>query len=256
VSRRTDRPQPAGECRLYGELAHWWPLLSPPAHYVDEAAQIDARITRETGWNSRRGKTALELGCGGGSLAFHLKKRFALTLVDRSPGMLKVSRAVNPECEHRRGDMTKLRLGRQFDLVLIHDAVMYLTSESMLRAALATAAAHCRPGGLFMVLPDCVRETLRCGVEAGGEDAADGRGLRYLEWVTDPDPADCTYEAAFAFLLRDARGRTTVQMDRHVMGVFARRQWRQWIAKAGFARVTALRDPFGRDVFTGLRRPD
>jgi hypothetical protein len=45
-------------------------------------------------------------------------------------------------------------------------------------------------------------------------------------------------------------------MDRHVVGVFARRQWRQWIAQAGFARVTALRDPYGRDVFTGLRRPD
>jgi SAM-dependent methyltransferase len=100
--RRATDGQPAGS-RLYGELAPWWPLLSPPSHYIDEAAQINARITREAGWSTRRGRTALELGSGGGSLAFHLKRRFAMTLVDRSPQMLKVSRAVNPECEHRRG---------------------------------------------------------------------------------------------------------------------------------------------------------
>jgi SAM-dependent methyltransferase len=251
---------PQQECRLYGDLAKWWPLLSPPSHYVDEAAQLNLRITRETGWSNRRstagrGKTALELGCGGGSLAWHLKQRFAMTLVDRSPQMLKVSRAVNPECEHLRGDMTTLRISRQFDFVLIHDAIEYMTTEAMLRAAFATAAAHCKPGGLFMVVPDCVRETFTPGTHTGGEDGADGRGLRYIEWVFDADPTDTRYDGVFAFLLRDARGRITVETDRHQCGLYRRRDWFKWIAAAGFARVTSIVDPYRRDVFTGIRTP-
>ena len=26
--------------RLYSDLAHWWPLFSPPIHYVEEAADL------------------------------------------------------------------------------------------------------------------------------------------------------------------------------------------------------------------------
>lgn len=57
-----------------------------------------------------------------------------LTLVDRSPEMLAVSFALNPECEHVVGDMRDMRLGRVFDCVLIHDAICYLTTEAELRA--------------------------------------------------------------------------------------------------------------------------
>ena len=75
--------------------------------------------------------------------------------------MLELSRGLNPGCEHLLGDMRTLRLGRTFDAVLIHDAVMYMTSEADLRAALETAFVHLRPGGAAVVAPDCVRETFR-----------------------------------------------------------------------------------------------
>ena len=71
----------------------------------------------------------LELGCGGGSLAFHFKAQLQLTLTDRSAAMLEVSRAMNPECEHVLGDMRTLNLGREFDRVFLHDAVMYPTDR-------------------------------------------------------------------------------------------------------------------------------
>ena len=46
-------------------------------------------------------------------------RHFALTLVDRSPAMLAVSRALNPDCEHVTDDMRTVRLGRIFDLVFV-----------------------------------------------------------------------------------------------------------------------------------------
>ena len=100
--------------RLYDELARWWPLFSPPSHYVEEVADI---LPTLLGSAAPEPKTMLELGCGGGSVAHHLKHHLELTLTDRSAAMLQVSRALNPECEHVLGDMRTMRLGRTFDVV-------------------------------------------------------------------------------------------------------------------------------------------
>ena len=234
--------------RLYSDLASWWPLLSPPSHYLEEAADLLPTLLAATG----SPQTLLELGAGGGSLAFHLKPHFQLTLTDRSPQMLEVSRSVNPECEHLTGDMRSLRLAREFDLVLIHDAIMYNTHPDSVRATLVTASHHCRSGGAAVLVPDCVKETFEPETSHGGEDAPDGRGLRYVEWTWDPDTSDDTFEVAYAFLLRDASGGTTVELDRHREGVFARRAWLVWLADAGFSATTRT-DPWRRDVFVGRK---
>jgi SAM-dependent methyltransferase len=232
--------------KLYSELASWWPLLSPPSHYVEEAADLIPRL------GLADGSSMLELGCGGGSLAFHLRSRYRMTLTDISPGMLEASAAVNPGCEHLAGDMRTLRLGRRFDAVLIHDAIMYQTDEAGVRAALETAATHLRKGGVIAVLPDCVRETFAPGSEHGGEDDPDGRGLRYLAWSWDPDPSDTVFLVDYAFLLRGRDGAIAVVHDRHVEGVFPRASWLEWLREAGMPATSAL-DPWQRDVFIGTR---
>ena len=242
----TDAPSP----RLYGELAKWWPLLSPPEHYVEEAADLVPVLQR--GLDPSRKAALLELGAGGGSLAYHLKPHFVLTLTDRSPGMLAQSQRVNPECEHIVGDMTTIDLGRTFDRVLIHDAIMYATSPEAVKAALRTAARHCRAGGMLVVLPDCVRETFEPKTDCGGEDGADGRALRYLEWSWDPDPSDHTFETAYAFLLREADGSVSIELDRHRIGCFARADWLRWFEEAGFS-TRIHKDPWRADVFVATK---
>jgi SAM-dependent methyltransferase len=235
--------------RMYEELAEWWPLLSPPSHYVEEAADLLPAIVNAS---PRPARTVLEFGCGGGSLAAHLKGHFQLTLTDRSPQMLAISRALNPECEHLPGDMRTIDLGRQFDRVFIHDAIMYMTTEADLRAAIANAHRHCTRGGAVLFVPDHVRETYEPATDHGGEDGQDGRALRYLDWSWDPDPADTTFEVVYAFLLRHPDGETTVDSDRHVEGLFPRAAWLQWMDEAGLTSSTRL-DRWNRDVFTGVR---
>jgi SAM-dependent methyltransferase len=216
--------------RFYAELATWWPLFSAPEDYAEEAAFYERRLLEACEPPAR---TLLELGSGGGNNASHLKARFEMTLVDLSPGMLEVSRALNPECEHAVGDMRSVRLGRQFDCVLIHDAICFMTTQADLRAALETAFVHCRPGGAALFAPDHVRETFRPSTEHGGHDRG-GRGLRYLEWSWDPDPADSSCVVHYAFLLRERDDSVRVELDRYVEGLFPRAEWLRLLAEVGF----------------------
>jgi SAM-dependent methyltransferase len=241
--------------KLYDALAEWWPLVSPPADYQDEASRYAELLAPRPGesFASSNGRpTLLEFGAGGGNNAFYLKHHFELTLTDLSPGILAHSRVLNPECEHLAADMRTLRLPRQFDRVFIHDAICYMTTLSDLRQAIATAAHHTKPAGLALIAPDYVRETFEPYTNHEGSDAP-GRSLRYLDWVTDPDPSDTTYQVDYVFLLKSDGQPDQVVHDVHFEGLFPRQQWLDLLTEAGFApRIVHIDDPEGippRDLF-------
>ena len=180
-----------------------------------------------------------------------------MTLVDLSDEMLEMSRRLNPECEHRQGDMRTVRLGREFDAVFVHDAVDYMTVESDLRQAMETAFIHCRPGGVVLFAPDNTRENFEEGTDHGGNDAADGRGIRYLEWDWDPDPEDTSTSTEYVFLLRETDGSVGVVHETHRLGLFGRDFWLRLLEESGFEpeamteETTEPRPP--REMFIGHR---
>ena len=239
---------------LYSELADWYPLLTPVGDYAEEAAFYLGLLQAHC---RQLPRTLLDLGSGGGHVAAYLKARLTCTLIDLSPAMLAVSRRLNPECEHRWGDMRTLRLGRVFDCVLVHDAVSYMATREDLARAVATAYAHTAPGGVALFQPDFVAETFAPGTETGGSNA-DGRALRYLEWRWRPEADGTTYVTDMAYLLRDANGVVEVRHDRHVLGLFSKMDWLELIGAAGFEPLAV---PFahsshgdaGGTVFLGLR---
>ncbi len=240
--------------KFYSELASWWPLLSSPQEYAEEAGFYRTALIEACDDNPR---TMLELGSGGGNNASHLKAHFNMTLVDRAPGMLAVSRSLNPDCEHVAGDMRTVRLDRQFDCVFVHDAVVYMTTAADLRQAVETAFIHCRPGGAALFAPDHVRETFRPSTDHGGHDGG-GKALRYLEWTWDPDPTDTTYLVDYAFLLRLGDGSIRVEHDRHVEGLFSRDEWCRALSEAGFQPVSVPAEHSGLEpgeceIFIGWR---
>lgn len=237
--------------RLYVDLARWWPLISPPDEYEDEAAFAATLLGSASG----PVREVLELGSGGGHNAHHLKARFTMTLVDLSAEMLEVSRRLNPECEHLQGDMRSVRLGRTFDAVFVHDAIDYMITEDDLRQAIGTARVHCRPGGAAVFVPDDTAETFEPSSGHGGVDADDGRGARYLEWTWDPDPGDTWVRTEYAFLLREADGSLQAACDTHRTGLFSRAAWLRLLSEAGFEATvvteSTTEDRTPRDVFVG-----
>jgi SAM-dependent methyltransferase len=236
--------------RRYADLAPFWPLLSPPEAYADEARTLRPWLLAAA---DAPPSTLLELGSGAGSLASHFTSRLRVVLVDRSAEMLAASRVTNPPAEHVLGDMRTLRLGRTFDLVLVHDAVMYAVTANDARATIGTAAAHCRPGGGVMLVPDFVAETFEPDSNAGRATSPDGRTLRYVERKSAPEPGATWYAMTWDFTLCEADGTTHAWAERERYGLFARQAWCDWLDEAGIdARVR--RDPWGRDVFVGRRR--
>jgi SAM-dependent methyltransferase len=226
--------------RLYMDLAPWWPLLSSPDDCAEEAEFYRRCLLRACRPPVR---TVLELGSGGGNNASHLKAHFELTLVDVAPAMLRVSRNLNPECEHIHGDMREVRLGRGFDAVFVHDAVDYMTTKADLGRVIETAWMHCRPGGAALFCPTYVRETFRPQTNHGGHDRM-LRSMRYLEWTRDPDPNDTSIVTDFAYILSDATG-VRVEYDRHVLGLFPRATWVALLAKQGFLVTVEHFEPSG-----------
>ncbi len=208
--------------QLYDNLADWWPVISPPSDYAEEAALYLEMIRSSA---RRPVREVLELGSGGGNNASHMKHAFALTLVEPADGMREISRKLNPECTHLPGDMRSVRLERTFDAVFVHDAVMYITSEDDLRAALETVATHLAPGGVALVAPDATTETFSESTEHGGGEDEGGRRAHYLAWTLPPEPGETTYTVHYVFLLREPDVSVRVAHDVHREGLFPRATW-------------------------------
>ena len=239
--------------KIYDELSSWYRLLDPPDDHLAEATSYrDALVAAIQGSKA----TLLELGSGAGHNAVHLKKQFSCTLTDLSEPMLALGRELVPRAEHLRADMRDLRLNKTFDAVLVHDAIMYMTTEADLARAIETAFVHTRPGGAAVFAPDGVKDDFveRRSLLEGHDET---RALSAIEWKWDPDPADDTVVVDYAFLLRENGEMRTVH-DRHLEGLFARATWRRLLVNAGYRVETFARplDDEGAfdDVFI-CRRP-
>ena len=220
----------AGRHRLYGDLAHLWPLMSPPDHYKDEARYWLRELRARLAPGKRR---ILDLGTGGGHHLHQLTAEFDATAVDLSEAMLSHSRRLNPGVDHHVGDMRTVRLGETFDAVLVHDAISYMTTEADLLAVFATARAHLRPGGLLVAAPDDYTDTFappRVDYQTNRNAETE---LTYVEYSTDLDPNDTTIETTYVFFIK-RDGDLLIEVDTHVTGLFHVATWERLLTEGGF----------------------
>ena len=243
--------------RLYEDLAPLWPLLSPPEDYIAEAQDVRRILERHLQGSSSHTEqrpALLELGAGGGHTIHHLRDDFDCTAVDIAEPMLENCRALNPDVETVIGDMRTVRLDRTFDAVLIHDAVDYMTSEDDVRAALETAAAHLRPGGIALVAPTYTRENFEHQQTETDQREADGRTLTYLCYVHDPDPQDSTFELVLIYLIDNGQGNLRIEHDRHTCGLFDNAAWTRLLDDAAFNVTPDEADASPWTLFVGIKR--
>ena len=238
------RPTGAGTPRLYDDLAHLWPLVSPAADCAAEAERVRALLHQygAEGEPIRR-RSLLELGVGAGQMLGHLTDEFDAVGVDASAAMLAHSRAANPTVTHHLGDFRDIRLGRSFDAVVAVDALDYMVTEADLRAAVATAAAHLDPGGLFLAATNYTSETFE-EHEVAHDFHADGQTeLTNLSYV-HRHPSERGIELVVVLLVREA-GVLRIEEDRQHCGLFPLATWRSVLADGGFDVVAEQVDDAG-----------
>jgi len=213
-------------------------MLSPPQHYAGEAEMLRQLIDQHFDDDQKK-VTIIELGAGGGHTLCHLCHDYDCVAVDLSQAMLANCQSLNPSVETIVGDMRTISITRTFDVVLLNDAIDYMTCTADARAAIATAAAHLKDGGITFIAPTYTRESFIDGEVADDgatnrDDCAAGQ-LTYFSFVHDPDPTDETIEMILLYLIRDAKTHQVEMIeDRHACGLFACAQWQQWMADAGF----------------------
>lgn len=218
--------------KLYNELAYLWPLLSPPEDYEPEAVAIRSVIDRYLVRHTDSIPVLVEMGAGGGHTLSHLAGDFELLAVDIAEPMLVNCSLICPEAMTILGDMRTIDLSRQVDVVLIHDAVDYMTTPADAKAAITNAAKHLKPGGILIVAPTYTVESFEDDQSISDEHADKQVTVAFTSKVKLAKDAANQFLMQMVFDITES-GQTTRLTDEHRCGLFTEADWLDWIKAEG-----------------------
>lgn len=232
--------------KLYGEWAFIWEALTPDDAYCDEALLYwsllnDGRTTAI--------QSLVELGSGGGYLAQHLDQPKHLILIDQSEVMLALSKKRNPSAVHLCADMCHADYGHRADAVLIHDAIMYLTSREAVAACLRNAIRQLNPKGRILIVPDLLKETFFENI-VSGEGQIQERHVHLTEWRWKPEMDGNAFKVAFSALMRHAEAVQSL-FEVHEMAYLSYLEWLELFNELGLRvhQIDFMRYELPRELF-------
>jgi len=233
----------AGKWRSYEDLAWTELILSPPGENEEEVEALCEAMVGKPEPAGPGPRTLLHLGCGAGVYDRVFKRRFKVTGVDISEGMLKIARRLNKDVRYVRGDMREIRLGSAFDAVAIPDSIDYMTTVGDLGKAVETASIHLKPGGVFLIVAH-LREQFK---ENNFVYEGRGRGVCVTVFENNALTGGTGYEATLVYLIR--RGKSLeIFSERHVLGLFGATTWDRLLRRKGFS-VQRRKGGHGYDRF-------
>jgi SAM-dependent methyltransferase len=208
------------QMKLYNELAWVWNALTPIDAYKEEAERLQSIAVEVSG---RSITSVLELGCGGGYLASHLSPSIEVVLVDNSSVMLAESIKRNPNHKHILGDMISVDCQQKFDLIIVHDAIMYVPNRVDMLRLLQNICRHMHTETVVCILPDVLKDNFSERVlQAVGQD--EDRCVVLSEWHWDPDLSDDSISVEFSLLIRED-GIVSTTHESHIMTVLSVEDW-------------------------------
>ncbi len=143
--------------QVFDAYAAYYDLLYRDKDYAGEVDYLHALIRK----HAPEANDLLELGCGTGAHAANFARLgYTVHGIDASDEMLARARAMATSLpaslaarlHFETGDVRNWRGNRQYDVVLsLFHVFSYQVADEDIRAAIATAATHLRPGGLMVV---------------------------------------------------------------------------------------------------------
>lgn len=142
--------------KVFDAYAEYYDLLYKDKDYAGESQYVRNLLAQY----GVTGGSILELGCGTGQHAQHFARMgYDVHGVDVSPEMIQQANARKPseltdKLVFEVGDVRTIGIGKKFDVVIsLFHVASYQTTNDDLRAMFQTAAAHLKPGGIFLF--DC-----------------------------------------------------------------------------------------------------
>lgn len=147
---------------IYRDLAKYYDLIYSFKNYKKETDKIKEQITKNCKSN---GKMLLEVGCGTGKHASLLSDSFNVTATDISEDMLHIARFNYPGLDLRQADMSELKLGKKFDVILsLYSSIAYVKTKDKLKKTLQNFSAHLQKGGIVIFEPWFTKATYTVGI--------------------------------------------------------------------------------------------
>lgn len=135
---------------MFEKTARYYDAIYAFKDYASEATQLIEFIDTE----SPPGGRLLDVACGTGRHLEHLKARFDIVGLDRSPELLEIARERLPDVTFHCADMRSFRLGKTFDVITcLFSSIGYLTTHEDVRKAIDRMTHHLVPNGLLIVEP-------------------------------------------------------------------------------------------------------
>lgn len=224
--------------RFYDAIYSW-------KDYAEEAQRLKRFIAQH---KRSAGNALLDVACGTGGHIPYLRDDFAYEGLDLDPEMLALAGNRSPDIPFHQGDMVDFSLGRQFDVVCcLFSSIAYTRTVPRLCEAIATMAAHLRPGGVLVIAPFLT------------PDAWDP-GHPYALFVDQPDlkiarmnvsRADGTVALLdFHYLVATPEG-VEHFIEHHELGLFTDAEYRAAFTQAGLDVTYDAEGLIGRGLYMG-----
>jgi SAM-dependent methyltransferase len=160
----------------------WEALAEAGTDVHGEANLVDALLQQ------RGGRRVLDAGCGTGRVAIELAQRgYEVVGVDIDPTMLDTARRKASDLRWVLGDLSRLALDEQFDLVMLAGNVVVFVGPGNEREVVRRMAAHLVRGGMLVAgFQLGVSRYLLADYDADAANAGLRLTGRYATWERAP----------------------------------------------------------------------
>lgn len=134
--------------KMYRELAKYYDMEYKHKDYKTESEIINKFIKK---YCKSKGKELLDVACGTGGHARYFKKKYKVTGIDLSPGMLALAKKRVKGVKFLNGNMQTFKLKKKFDAITcLFSAFNYNITKAQTLKTLKNFYNHLEPGGIVI----------------------------------------------------------------------------------------------------------
>lgn len=197
------------------------------------------------------GDALLDVACGTGKHLEHFRRTFDVEGLDVEADMLEIARERLPGVNLHQADMADFELDRKFDVITcLFSSIGYVKTVARLRRAVASMAAHLKPGGVLVLEPWLRPEQWESGrIDA---DFVDQPQLKIARMNSTAREGDVSI-IDFHYLVGGPKG-IEYFSERLELGLFTHDEYLAALQDAGLDVEHQAGGLIGRGLYVGVRR--